>query len=103
FFIFVFLTGCSQNSVSESLTSPDKMYDLRLVVKDSGAFIAPTAKLWLVDKNQYTGEAEREVFRGKGGWPIKVEWYDQHNIILTFCNPKRVEYLSGIVENKGDD
>lgn len=92
------LTSCADNQIKTTIPSPNGNYRLEMTVNDQGAIISPTAELFLFDENRFTEREKHSIFSGKGGWPIMAEWYDDQNIIVTFCDPKRVEYSTKIVE-----
>jgi hypothetical protein len=94
-FFSLFLTSCAEPNRTY-VKSPDSRKEVTLEVFDGGAAASPRATLFL----KIGTENAREIFNGRGGWPISAHWLDNSNLAIQFCDGKEYNVVSQIIEKE---
>ncbi|MEH6790302.1 hypothetical protein [Parasphingorhabdus sp.] len=95
------ITACaSQEKLAETVRSPDGSMTAKLFVTDLGACCSPHARVELSYRDDQSAGITKEVYSSAGGWPLKIEWIDNWNLVVTACDAHTTKMKSSIYTEK---
>lgn len=99
--LLAFLAACgSAENLAQTAESPDGSMTAKFFVTSLGACCSMRSRVELTYKN---GDAElvtEDVYHSSGGSPLRINWLDNWNLLVTDCGAAKIEMKSSIWTHK---
>ncbi len=99
-FLLLIAACASQEKLTETVRSPDGSMTAKLFVTDLGTCCSPQGRVELSYRDDESIQITKQVYSSAGGWPYKIEWFDDWNLIVTACDAHTTELSSSITTDK---
>ncbi|SIN59578.1 hypothetical protein SAMN02745824_0106 [Parasphingorhabdus marina DSM 22363] len=104
FSVLFLLAACgSAEKLVQTAESPDGSMSANFYTTNLGACCSMHSRIELTYTNWKSERVTEEVYRSSGGSPVKIEWLDNWNLLVTDCDAAKIEMKSSISTHKSSE